>query len=222
MKIAGLDIATTSGFSIWDGEKFHTQTFRANVKKNILENSKSLDAAREGEIVRKFEDFIHCWLVENRVEYVGIEQPIPSNPVRKKRQINMSADFAGQAITYAETPGTSQAAIFRIYALEAAAAATCHRLNIPVVFVAQGTWRKTFLGSGRPGNAKQEAVKMCGRLGIEISSVDSAEAVGVCYHLVQEMFPQKVRRANDLFANPQSMTVQQYRAEAEKLFNKTA
>lgn len=215
-----MDIATTSGVCFWDGEKFHTQTFKANVKKNILDNEKALNADREGEIIRKFQDFVQIWLIENRIDTVVIEQPIPSNPVRKKRQVNTDSNWAGQAITYTEVAGTSQAAIFRIYSLEGAAAAICSRFNIPVKFVSQGTWRKSFLGSGRPGNAKQEAVKMCKRLGIEISSVDSAEAAGLCWHAVQEMYPQKFRRAEDLFSGKTSITAAGYRAEAEKLFSK--
>lgn len=217
-----MDIATTSGFCLWDGEKFNTQTFRANVKKSILDNANSLDAAREGEIVRKFEDFVLCWLVESKAEFVGIEQPIPSNTTRRKLEVNAGSDWAGKSVTYKEAPGTSQAAIFRIYSLEGAAASVCNRLNIPVVFVPQGTWRKTFLGNGRPSNAKQEAVKMCRRLGIEIASVDAAEAVGVCYHLVQEKFPQNRRLANDLFSGKQTITAAQYREEAERLFQKPA
>ncbi len=220
MIVGAMDIATTTGVAHWDGDKFHTQTFKANVKKNILDNEKALNADREGEIVRKFQDFTQIWLIENRIETVFIEQPIPSNPVRKKRQVNTDSNWAGQAITYTEVAGTSQAAIFRIYGLEAAAAAICSRLNIPVKFVSQGTWRKSFLGSGRPSNAKQEAVKECKRLGIEISSVDAAEACGLCWHAVQEMYPQKFRKAEDLFAGRTSIPAAEFRAQAEALFKK--
>ncbi len=201
MNIAGLDLATTSGLA-WmapDGT-ITASTFRANVKKNFLDNEKSLDAVREGEIGRKFEDHLTAWLINNEIGYVGIEAPIPSNPVRKKAHINTDANFAGQSITYTEVAGASLAAIFRIYGLEMVAVTTCQRLNIPAVFIGQGTWRKSFLGTGKPREAKKEAMAMCKRLGIECSSMDAAEACGVVFHLNTVLNPYG-RRAQDLFKN---------------------
>lgn len=175
-----------------------SSTFRANVKKNILDDSKSLDAVREGEIFRKFEDHLTAWLIDNEISYVGIEAPLPSNPVRKKAHVNTGADFAGQAITYTEVPGASLAAIFRIYSLEGVACAVCSRLNIPAMFISQGTWRKSFLGTGKPREPKKEALAVCKRLGIECSSADAAEACGIVYHLNTVLNPYG-KRANDLF-----------------------
>lgn len=216
-----MDLATTSGFCKFDGEKFETQTFKANVKKSILDDTKGIDAAREAEIGRKFQDFLQCWLITNRVDTVAIEAPLPSNTTRRKRVVNTSSDFAGKAIQYQEVGGVSQAAVFRMYGLEFCALALCNRLNIPVQFVHQATWRKEFLGTGRPTDAKKEAVKMCQRLGIEISSVDAAEAVGVAFWLDRQINPLSHRRANDLFnRGQQSMSVAQYKAEAEALFKK--
>jgi hypothetical protein len=215
-----MDLATTSGFCRYDGEKFETTTFKANVKKNILDDSKGIDASREGEIGRKFQDFLQCWLIENRIEYTAIEAPLPSNTTRRKRVVNTSSDFAGQSLTYQEVGGVSQSAVFRMYGLEFCALALCNRLNIPVLFVHQATWRKTFLGNGKPTDAKKEAVKMCQRLGIQISSVDAAESVGVCKWLDEHLNPYSHRRANDLFSGKQSISVQEYRAEAEALFKK--
>lgn len=214
-----MDLATTSGFCKYDGEKFETTTFKANVKKNILDDAKGIDAAREGEIGRKFQDFLQCWLIENRIESVAIEAPLPSNTTRRKRVVNTGADFAGQSLSYQEVGGVSQAAVFRMYMIEGMALALCNRLNIPVVFVHQATWRKEFLGTGKPTDAKKEAVKMCQRLGIEISSVDAAESVGVAFWLDRHLNPLSHRRANDLFSSGQtSMTAKQYREEAERLF----
>ncbi len=218
MIIGGMDLATTSGFCIIKDGKFETQTFRANVKKSILHNDKAIDAEREGEIGRKFQDFLQCWLVENRIDRAAIEAPLPSNTTRRKRVVNAGADFAGQALQYQEVGGVSQSAVFRMYGLEYLALTLCNRLNIPVVFVHQATWRKEFLGTGKPSDAKKEAVKMCQKLGIEISSVDAAEAVGVAFWLDRQINPLSHRRANDLFNSPQSMTSKQYREEAAKLF----
>lgn len=220
MVIGGMDLATTSGFCVVRDGKYETQTFRANVKKSILDGSKGIDAKREGEIGRKFQDFLQCWLITNQVDTVAIEAPLPSNTTRRKRVVNTASDFAGQAIQYQEVGGVSQAAVFRMYGLEFAALALCNRLNISAVFVHQATWRKEFLGTGRPTDAKKEAVKMCQRLGIEISSVDAAEACGVAFWLDRQINPLSHRRANDLFGGQQSISAQQYRAEAETLFKK--
>jgi hypothetical protein len=219
VRLGGLDIATTTGAAVLNEEgKFETQTFKANVKKSILDDAKRISAKREGEIARKFEDFIQCWLIDNRLDEVAIEEPISSNATRRKRVINTGADFAGQAIQYQEVAGTSQAAIFRIFGLEMVALAVCNRLNIPVRFISQGEWGKAFTGNGSPSGRKDRAVAQCRRMGIEISSVDSAEAVGVVWTLNAIINPYAQRRANDLFSNPKSISVQQYKAEAEKLF----
>lgn len=221
MILGGLDIATITGAAVLKDGKFETQTFRANVKKSILDDTKGINAKREGEIARKFEDFIHCWIVTNQVDHVGIEAPISSNATRRKRVINTGADFAGQAIQYQEVAGTSQAAIFRIFGLEMLALAVCNRLNVPARFISQGEWGKAFTGSGAPSGRKDRAVQQCRRLGIEISSVDSAEAVGVAWTLDQILNPYSHRRANDLFSGgQQSMSVAQYKAEAAALFKK--
>lgn len=221
--LGGLDIATVTGAAVLRDGKFETQTFSAKVKKSILDDTKGIDARREGEIARKFQDFVTCWIVENRIDEIAIEAPIASNTTRRKRVINTTSDFAGQAIQYQEVAGTSQAAIFRIYGLEMVALAVCNRLNVPVRFISQGEWGKAFTGSGSPSGRKDRAVKECRRLGIRISSVDAAEAVGVVYALNAIINPYTLRRANDLFSKgSQSLTVAQYKAEAEKLFNKSA
>jgi hypothetical protein len=226
MNIAGLDLATTSGLTALKnaGTKdgvYEATTFKASVKKKPLEkdDDKGLDAMREGEIARKFADFLEVWLIENQIGYVAIEAPLPSNPTRKKRTIDRSSEWAGQAIRYEEVAGTSFAAIFRIYGLEMIAVMICNRLNIPVLFLAQGKWRRDFLGNGRPQNPKKEAKKACERLGITVSSLDAAESVGVCWCLNQILNPYS-GRPNDLFGAgaPASKAKENARARAEQLF----
>lgn len=203
MNIAGLDIATVSGLAVMKDRVITASTFRAGGKKKFLDRDDavgSLDAAKEGQIGRSWEDHLRCWLIENNVGYVAIEAPIPSNPVRKKAHVNPGAGFAGQAITYTEESKSSISAIFRAYGLEMIALAVCTRLNIPVVFVHQGTWRKAFLGNGRPKDAKHEAKAMCTKLGIACSSLDAAEACGVVTWLDHTLNPYAKRAGNDLFA----------------------
>lgn len=200
MRLAGLDLATTSGFALMvDGAITRTTTVRAPAKlKNILEVGPTIDPRHEGRVTVHFEDALLVWLRDEKPDHVGIEAPIPSNTTKKTAVIRDQASFHGQAITYTEKAGTSQAAIFRIYGLEMSACAMCYRLNIPVTFIGQTTWRKEFLGNGRPKNPKAEAVKMCRKLGIEISSVDAAEAVGVAWALNTIINPY-THKANSLF-----------------------
>lgn len=184
MILCGLDIATTTGLACFKDGIFTTATFKGN---KVKKETDGLDPVREGEIGRLFQDLLRVWLIENRVEYVAIEAPISSAHVRRKAVINPQASFAGQAITYTNQPATSMSAIYRIYGLSFAAAAVCSRLNIPAVMVVQQTWRKAFLGSGHIPDAKKAAKAKCEALGIKISSVDAAEAVGIAYWLKERL-----------------------------------
>lgn len=224
MNIGGLDCATTSGLTALKAGVYTATTFRASVKKKFLEkdDGKGLDAEREGEIARKFADFFQTWLIDNQIGYMAIEAPLPSNPTRKKRTIDLSSNWAGQAIRYEEVAGTSFASVFRIYGLEMIAVMICVRMNIKVMFVGQGTWRKAFLGTGKPTDAKKEAKKVCERLKIAVSSLDAAESVGVCWYLNQTLNPYS-GRSNDLFtgaASPVNLAKDNARARAESLFTK--
>lgn len=205
--LAGLDIATKSGFAaMQDGKIVETVTFLGpKRKRSILDDAKALDAVHEGNIGRLFEDALRVWLIRMKVEHVAIEAPLPGNKDKTETHVNPDADFAGQSITYTKKPGTSISANYRTYGLSFIACAVCARLNIPVRLVNQSTWRKSFLGHGRPGSrpgdAKKAAVKECQRLGIPISSVDAAEAVGIAYWLNLQLFPY-TPKANALFNLP--------------------
>lgn len=52
-------------------------------------------------------------------------------------------------------------------------------LRIPVKRGHVGTWRKHFLGHGRPENPKQAALDRCRLLGWKVDGVDAAEAAGL-------------------------------------------
>lgn len=226
--LAGLDLATTSGLAVYNDGVFTATTFKANVakkKKTFLERadeSKAIEASVEGEIGRKFEDFLVTWLISNKVEMVAIEAPLPSNNSRQKTEINMDSKFAGQAITKRTVAGASMSSVFRMYGLEMIACSVCNRLNIPVRFIHQGTWRKSFLGNGRPNDAKKEAKKECDRRGIKVTSLDAAESVGVCFQLLMEVNPYAV--SPSLFAPkkplPKTPAQEDARAAADALFKK--
>ncbi|WP_192242915.1 hypothetical protein [Mesorhizobium silamurunense] len=202
MILGGLDIATTTGAAVMKDGVITTQTFKGPTRKrNILEDEKALDAAHEAKIGRLFEDFMRVWLMENRVEMVAIEAPLPSNNVRQKTVVDTSSTWAGHALVKTTEKGASLSSIYRIYGMSMIACAMCERFNIPVRFIAQGTWRKEFLGNGRPGDAKKEAKLMCARLGIGISSADAAEAAGIVWTLNKQLNPY-TPAANSLFNLP--------------------
>jgi len=201
MILAGLDIATVTGVALMKDGKITTQTFRADGKKRFLErdDDKSIDAVRMGMAFRSFEDFLTAFLLNNSVDAVAIEAPLNTNFQRKKLVTNADAIFAGQSKNWENVGGASLATFFKIHGLEAVALAVCTRWNIPAEFVNQGTWRKEFLGNGRPKDPKKEARLMCIRLGIECTSDDAAESAGVVTWLNNKLNPYGIRRANDLF-----------------------
>lgn len=224
--LGGLDIATATGAAIMRDGVITTEPliYPGRKKKSILDVDKNkLDAEELGKVFAWFEGAIMTWLIFNKVEYVGIEEPLRTDfSPRKKAVIDVESEWAGKAIRYEEQGGgTSLKTVFKLHGLEAEACKCCAKLNIPVVFVNQSTWRKSFLGNGRPPNAKQAAKKQCERLGIKSATLDSAEAAGVVHWLDQHLNPYSHRRANDLFAGKPSISVAEYKAEAEKLF-KTA
>ena len=226
MIIGGLDIATTTGAAVLKDGVFTTETLSyRGPKKKFLDDEKklALDANELGKVFDWFERAIRIWLVKHKPDHVAIEEPLRTDfGGRKKAVVDASSTWAGKAITYEKTGGINLKTIFKLHGLEAIACRVCSQLNIPAVFVNQSTWRAAFLGNGRPKDAKAEAVKACRRLGIEISSVDAAEAVGVCWYLEQQLNPYSHRRANDLFASkPPTMAQQQIAdamAEAKRVF----
>ncbi|TJW14378.1 MAG: hypothetical protein E5W82_10400 [Mesorhizobium sp.] len=225
MIIGGLDVATTTGAAFLKDGVYTAETFvysGAKKKKSILDDADEklpLDANELGKVFDWFDRAIRIWLITNKIETVAIEEPLRTDfSGRKKAVVDPNSNWAGKSVTYERKGGISLKTIFKIHGLEAQACKMCARLNIPVVFVNQATWRAAFLGNGRPKDAKGDAVKMCRKLGVEISSVDAAEAVGICWFLDQKLNPYSHRRANDLFADKPLTSAQRQIQEAEKLF----
>ena len=221
--LCGLDIATKTGLCIYRDGVYTATTYYGGVKKakEILKSDELfIDPMREGKIFRKYEDHLFCYLRDNEVTHVAVEQPIPSNPTRKKTIIDTESEWAGKSKRVEEVKGgTSLASIYRIYGLSAVTMNVCDRLNIKTYFVAQGTWRKEFLLNGRPSDPKKESVKMCQKMGIAFSSEDAAEAVGIVYWLNRTLNP-SAGRDGDLFAQTMTSAQMQARQNAEKLFAK--
>lgn len=205
MILAGLDIATKSGWAVMKDGVITTTTYYGKSRKK-LEGEKVLRADNEGSITRHFQDALRTWLITNKVDYVAIEAPLVTSGEKNERVVDSGAAY-GKAITYIKKARTNQSAIVRLGALAVAAAAECDRLSIPCVFVHQATWRKAFIGHGGRGKSdywKREAVKMCRMMRIDISSEDAAEAAGIVYWLNLDLNPysRAAAAANSIFNLP--------------------
>jgi hypothetical protein len=207
MIVAGLDLATKSGLAVIDGDRIVTTTWKAPKSGRLLGDAKdgSIDPIHSGQIGRAFEDFLRAWLVEHKVEHVAVEMPLRSNAQRTVTTVK-DRGFAGQSVVKEKQALTTMSTIYRLYGLNFLALAVCARLNIPAELVNQSEWRKAFLGSGSPKDAKDAAVAQCRRLNIEIASVDAAEAVGIAWWLRGHLVPAKFTKANDLFSLPPTTT----------------
>ncbi|NEI71036.1 hypothetical protein GR212_15765 [Rhizobium lusitanum] len=238
----GLDVATTTGATAFVNGKYIASTFTASApykqktKKERVEEAlglkvSSLDAVLTGAILDDFERRLTIYFVDVTELYgpilaVGIEKPLVPNHERKKTVIDTQTEWAGKAIRRETVAGTNEATIHRANALAATAAKVCARFNIECEYIDQTTWRKDFLGNGRPGDSatcKKLAMKMCKSLGIEVPNADGAESVGVCRSLVLKKNPYG-GRANDLFSPkkpmPKTPAQEDALARAEALFKK--
>lgn len=207
MRIAGLDIATSSGMCWCDGEAFHASSFRPRVKRPEGLKHGEVDFTYEGMLAREFRDHLRPWLIDNQITDVGVEKPLAPNITYKKAIIDTTADWAGQSLKYEEKGATTFATIFRIYMLVGNAVELCARLNIDIHMISQGAWRRSFLKTTKaPPGAKDGtaylkalAKKQCELAGIEIRNADQADAAGVCWHLRAMLNPRLAAVAGDLF-----------------------
>lgn len=203
MRIAGIDIATTTGFCLHDTQsgEWVPSSFRPKAKRPFEAAVGAVHYGFEGEVAREFRDHLLRWLCAEGIEAVGIEQPLTPQIERRRPVFNPQADFSGQAITYQKTGATSFGTIYRIYGLHYQAVEVCSRLNIPVHVIHQSEWRSSFIGVTRApkgasnGTAwlKNKAKDRCVQLNIPVRNADQADAVGVCHHLLSILTPYKPR-----------------------------
>jgi hypothetical protein len=207
VRLGGLDIATTTGLALALDETITTSSFRPSVKRPFDLDRNEVDFGFEGEVCREFRDHLRPWLVDNGIEAVGIEKPLPPNITITKTTVDTQAQFYGEALRKEIKGGTTFATIFRIYALVGQACELCARLNIPVYLIEQGIWRQSFIGTKRAPDGTSDASKwlkerskrQCELLRIHVPNLDAAEAVGVVWHLRGMLNPRLAGRAEDLF-----------------------
>jgi len=198
MILLGLDIATTTGWAIWDGANATCGIFKPGENRpNGLEKGQA-DPGYEGRIANEFTRALKQIIIKNKVGRIAIEMPLRTNITNRKAVINTQANFAGQAVTYEDVGGTTFATMFRIYSLQSAALCLAAHYDIPVLWANQSSWRKLFIGQGRAPKGtknstkwfKDQARSRCKGMGIEVSSNDAAEAIGVLWWLRHHLDPE--------------------------------
>lgn len=174
MIIAGLDVATTSGWAIYGAGTIRAGKFHAKGK-------------TDGEIYRSFRTWLMSFLIAERVEFIAMEEPLRSD-LTKTTVMNPGQDEAfGRKSFKTKTPITNMSTLRRLYGLTAIVHEVAYGLRVEVEEVNQRVWRSAFLGpvsppkgtSDRTGWWKDQALAQARRLGVDITSKDAADAVGV-------------------------------------------
>lgn len=196
MIVAGLDVATTTGLAILEGDKcLHWEAHRPKGKDDC-------------EIFHGYRTWLRSTLVAFGVEHVGMEEPLPTNLEKTEIVFSQSDAFSSKARKI-KRPMTSMATYRRLYGLAAHTREICFALNIPVEEVNQREWRHAFLGvRGAPKGTsdssawlKDRAVQQCQRIGFQINKKDAAEAAGVAFWLQGHLKIEGAGiRPGDLFA----------------------
>lgn len=198
MNLLGLDIATTTGWAIWNGSETLCGILKPNEKRPGHLKRSEVDPAYEGRVAAGFADALKQIIIKHRVDRIGIEQPLRSDIRNKKAVVDQNTRFAGGAVTFEDAGGTSFGTMFRLYSLQSAALVLAARYDIPVLWANQTSWRKLFVGMGRAPKGikngkswmKERARERCEELGVEVSLLDAAEACGVLWWLRHELNPE--------------------------------
>lgn len=178
MIVAGFDIATTTGAAVLDGARvLHVEAFRAA-------------GDTEAAIFTAFRAWFRKMLKDYGVQHVAIEQALVTD---------IRAPVEGGKPGETRNPITFKTYL-RLYGLRAIAVQAAHGLNVPLIEVHQGTWRKSFTGNGRA--KKEETLALAQNIVPGLKSKDAAEAIGIAWHLNGVLRQDKLLGAgNDLEHN---------------------
>lgn len=175
MIIAGVDIATTSGFAVLEADRLvHAEAFRPN-------------GTMDAEIFHGFREWFEQRIATYNVSHVAIEQPLPTTLERDD-----------PSSPGAKRPMMSMQSYLRLYGLRAHAVELCLKLGIDCEECHQSTWRKAFLGTGR--GDKDMALAQCRLLRWRVTSKDAAEACGIAWWLSGHLRLTQMARPGELFA----------------------
>ncbi|WP_395175078.1 hypothetical protein [Roseibium alexandrii] len=162
MKIAGLDIATNTGWCIAEGQSFETGLFRNKSKSEAERNY-------------NFRRWLWGFLKIKEIEFVAIEERIKGEMTKtevdrfgRKSKKSISNDSAKATAAY----------------LNGCAQEVCFSLSIPFVLVPVQTWRAAFNGGQKPApgeDQKDVTRRICEMMKIDVKSKDAADAAGIAF-----------------------------------------
>lgn len=165
MRVAGFDLASTSGACVLEGTQvIHAEAFRPKGKE-------------DAEIFHGFRTWFRGILLAHGVEYVAIEQPLVTNIAAPDTRPNAKPGATHNPVT--------MKTYLRLYGLRGHAIEICAALNMPCIELHQATWRKAFTGNGRA--TKDDSLALARRLVPNLKSKDAAEAVGIAWALNGEL-----------------------------------
>lgn len=163
MRICGLDIATTTGWAIAEGNRYQTGKWHPG------------KVASEAERNARFRSWLWTFLRANEIEFAAIEDRI------KGEMTKTETDAFGRRVK--KSVSNDHAKATAAY-LIGCAQEVCHSLSIPFLLVPVQTWRAAFNGGQKPGEGEDKkavTVRVCKMMGIEVSSKDAADAAGIAF-----------------------------------------
>jgi hypothetical protein len=190
--VLALDLSkSSSGFAVGDGKRWTAGCLKCPYQPPDDMRSNDIDAGYSGLIANWFRHSLHAIIEEHRPQRAAIEKPLPGNLATKRKYFQKNSDAFGESLVSVESGGTSYATLHYLHGLAFEACGLLHRKNIPTIFVAAQTWRRS-LGIGQPPKTvkdrrkwlKQECVEQLRLRGFDVSQPDAAEAVGIGIHLL--------------------------------------
>jgi hypothetical protein len=177
MVLAGLDVATTTGITILDGDRL------------VLCGEFHFEGKTSGLIFRHCRKSIYNLFEKYEVKQVAAEQPLRTD-----------IDLPGKPNedgTEGEKTRPPMKTFQRIYGLNAICEEVCAALGIGHRYVNQGKWRKAFTGNGHA--TKDESLRLARLVDRTITSHDAAESMGVAWWLRGELDSRFAAPRGDLF-----------------------
>ena len=177
MILAGLDIATTTGITVLDGERL------------VFARPFKWEGNCSGEVFRHFRSTWYRLVEKYQIVESAAEQPLRTD-IELKGKPNEDGSEG-------ETTRPPMKTFLRIYGLCAIYEEVCAAHKIGCRYVNQGTWRKAFTGNGRA--TKDDALAWAQLVDKSITSYDAAESMGVAWWLRGELNPKYAAPRGDLF-----------------------
>jgi Holliday junction resolvasome RuvABC endonuclease subunit len=177
VRLLGLDIATTTGAAMLDGERY------------LWARELRLEDRTSGLVFRNLRESLHRIVEEYGVEHVAVEQPLRTDVEVQSSQVDPGTGLPTKTRPAMKT-------FMRIYGLCAVAEEVCASQGVPFIYVNQMTWRKAF--TGNPRATKEQSLAQARLIDKTIRSLDAAESLGVCWWLRGHLAPKITVRRGDL------------------------